>query len=94
MELIANINTYMPIICILLILSLLNIGYHKSKWRFNPTRCRRITDDSIWYLAGDSPYPIHGINFVSLRKAKIGWFIDFNDRWVFTDKSLFSVEHP
>lgn len=64
-----------------------------SKWRLNPSRCRRCADDSLWAPAGDTPFPIQGWNLVRLRKAAIGWWLDYSDRWITYDPKTFTVEY-
>jgi hypothetical protein len=78
---------------LLLCWNLLIYIYRQSNWRINPTRCERLSDNTLWYPIGDCPFPIQGWNFVRINKARVGWLIDRDDRWVFTESGLFRIEH-
>ena len=61
------------------------------KWRPRPRILKRLSDQTLWTPAGDTPYPLWGFNFARLHKARIGWWVDMSDRWVFRDWRAFEV---
>jgi hypothetical protein len=61
------------------------------KWRLFPVVVDRKEDLTTWTPAGDTPFPVYGFNFVAVRKAWIGWWLDYSDRWVFYNADLFRL---
>jgi len=61
------------------------------RWKPRPRILKRRSDGSLWTAAGDCPFPFTGFNFVRLHKAKIGWWADFDDRWVFFNFRDFDI---
>ena len=60
-------------------------------WQPRPRILKRRSDGSLWTPAGDCPFPLTGYNFVRLHKATIGWWVDFDDRWVFFNFRDFDI---
>lgn len=63
-----------------------------TKWRLSPVVCERVSDGTLWTPASDMPFPLNGWNFVKIRKVKIGWILDMEDRWIFTNPNLFEIK--
>ena len=63
-------------------------------WRWRLDNLVRDKAGGLWTTIGDTMVPIHGWNFCAVRKARWGWWIDRDCRFVTLDPNSFEVLKP
>lgn len=62
-----------------------------KRWKLKPRNLVVDRNGDTWTADGLTPFPLDGWNFAKAFKARIGWWIDYDERFVTRDPAAFRV---